>query len=109
MSAAEQADPRGRAAARILADLRAAVAADEFTVELPGALERTEQAVFDWLAEAQPPLPPPQPPRRVPRRRAAGRCGPAGTWPGCGARRAAVPSWRSTAGDEVTVEWRVSG
>ena len=53
------------------------------------ALSDTEQAVFDWLAEAQPPPPPPQPPRRVP---ASGRAGGAGrrSRAGCGARRAAV-------------------
>jgi hypothetical protein len=103
ISAAGQADPRGRGAARILADLRAAVAADEFTVELPAALERTEQAVFDWLAVIPPPLPPPPPPS------ASGRAVRVG-----GDRPDAVLAelrafLEKYPGDEVTVEWRVSG
>jgi hypothetical protein len=57
-AAAQRADEHGRAAARILAELRKAVTADEFSVRLVNALADTDQAVFDWLAEGQPPKPP---------------------------------------------------
>jgi hypothetical protein len=50
-----QADERGRAAARILAELRDAVTADEFTTRLGPALSATDDAIFQWL----------QPSRRV--------------------------------------------
>ena len=97
MGAAKQADQRGKAAARILEELRKAVAADEFTVQLPGALDHAEQAVFDWLAEGQPPplapdgglgpgSPDPWPTRSADRAGGASRRRQAG----CGARRAAV-------------------
>ncbi len=58
LDAENRPDERGRAAARILGELRAAVTADEFAVRLPAALSAAEQAVFDWLAAGQqPPLP----------------------------------------------------
>ena len=62
LAAEKRTDQRGRAAASILRDLRAAVAADEFTVRLPRALSVAEQAVFDWLADNQLPVPPPPAP-----------------------------------------------
>ncbi len=62
MAAEGGTDQRGRAAAAILRELRAALAADEFTVRLPPALSAAEQAVFDWLADGQRPKPPPSGP-----------------------------------------------
>jgi hypothetical protein len=44
-------DARGQAAVRILADLRKALAADEFSVALQGALRIAESAAFDWVAQ----------------------------------------------------------
>ena len=74
LAAEKRTDQRGRAAASILRDLRAAVAADEFTVRLPRALSVTEQAVFDWLADNQLPVPPPPaPPAPVPQPRQPAR------------------------------------
>jgi hypothetical protein len=103
ISAAGQTDPRGRAAARILADLRTAVTADEFTIELPPSLERTEQAIFDWLAVVPPPPPPPPPPSASGRAVRAGGDGPDTVLAELRAFLEKHP------GDEVTVEWRVSG
>ena len=48
------ADQRGRAAAGILQDLRAALTADEFATRLAPALARTDDAIFEWLASGQP-------------------------------------------------------
>jgi hypothetical protein len=46
-------DERGRAAKSILDRLAGAVTADEFAVALPAVLDRTDQAIFDWLAAGQ--------------------------------------------------------
>ena len=100
MSAAKQADQRGKAAARILEELRKAVAADEFTVQLPGALERAEQAVFDWLADGSPPPPPPPPPAGRAVRAAGGRPDAV-----LGELRSFLDGHPSV---EVTIEWRVT-
>ena len=47
-------DQRGRAAAGILQDLRAALSADEFATRLAPALSKTDDAIFEWLASGQP-------------------------------------------------------
>ena len=109
-------DERGRAAARILGELRAAVAADEFAVRLPAALSAAEQAVFDWLAAGQPKRRPglddepgrgdgdgrrmPEPSGRVVLSRGAG--------PDevLGRLRSFLSEHRD---DEIVVEWRVNG
>jgi hypothetical protein len=52
-AAAERDDERGRSAKAILDRLAKAVAADEFAEALPPVLDRTEQAIFDWLATAE--------------------------------------------------------
>jgi hypothetical protein len=48
------ADQRGREAAGILRDLRAALTADEFATRLEPALLKTDDAIFEWLASGQP-------------------------------------------------------
>ncbi len=53
-TAADRGDERGRAAKAILDRLAKAVVADEFAEALPPVLERTDQAIFDWLAAGQP-------------------------------------------------------
>jgi uncharacterized protein DUF6079 len=52
-TAAGHDNERGRSAKAILDRLSKAVAADEFSEALPPVLERTDQAVFDWLAAGQ--------------------------------------------------------
>jgi hypothetical protein len=54
MEAEQDDDDRGRDAARILRELRTALAADEFTVRLPAALSAADQEAFEWLAAGQP-------------------------------------------------------
>ena len=54
-AAEDQADERGRAAARALRALREAVGADEFATRLGPVLSATDDAVFDWLSAGQPP------------------------------------------------------
>jgi hypothetical protein len=60
--AENQADERGRDAARTLKTLRDAVAADEFATRLGPILSATDDAIFEWLSAGQPaePIPPPQ-------------------------------------------------
>jgi hypothetical protein len=57
VSAATQADERGRSATRILDELKRALAADEFSTPLPRALSTAEEAAFDWLKDRQKRLP----------------------------------------------------
>jgi hypothetical protein len=111
MAAESGTDHRGRVAAAILRELRAAVSADEFTVRLAPSLSAAEQAVFDWLAEGQsaarPPLPV-SPGPVFPPVRSSGRVVVA---------RGAQPDQAITTlsafldehrDDEVVVEWRVN-
>jgi hypothetical protein len=56
-----QPDERGRSAGRMLAELRDAVTADEFTTRLGPALSATDDAIFQWLALGQPAAPAPLP------------------------------------------------
>jgi hypothetical protein len=56
-----QPDERGRTAARMLAELRDAVTADEFTTQLGRVLSATDDAIFEWLALGQPATPVPLP------------------------------------------------
>jgi hypothetical protein len=104
ITAADQDSQRGHEAARILADLRKAIAADEFTIQLADALRRADQAIFDWLAIEPPPLPPPPPPPPPP----AGRV----VRPRGGASDTVLAELRSFLEEhpsvEVTVEWRVT-
>jgi hypothetical protein len=58
-----QPDERGRAAGRMLAELRNAVTADEFTTRLGPALSGTDDAIFRWLALGQRATPVPVPVR----------------------------------------------
>jgi hypothetical protein len=60
-AAEDQPDERGRAAGRMLAELRDAVTADEFTTRLGPALSATDDAIFQWLALGQPATPTPLP------------------------------------------------
>jgi hypothetical protein len=48
-AAENQADERGRAAARTLARLREAAGSDEFATRLGRVLSETDDAIFDWL------------------------------------------------------------
>ena len=112
-SAAErQGDPRGQAAARILADLRDALDADEIAQALPRVLRETDDAIFGWLSAAQPTTPPPPPPPGP---------GPGSSTivaaSGSGARAKGAPNaavisqldqfLRDHADEQVVVEWRV--
>ena len=126
--AAKLADPRGRAAAVILDDLRSAVAADEFELRLTTALSDAEQALFDWLAEGQPqepgepkyrpagpdPQPLPLPlPLPLPQPQPGGSAGGRVVLAGGGQPDELVAALRSFLNDhrddDVTVEWRVTG
>ena len=106
ITAADQDSPRGREAARILAELRKAVAADEFTIQLPSALRLADQAIFDWLADGQPPPPPPPPSRVVPPTGRAVRASGGRSDAVVAALRLFLEEHPSV---EVTVEWRVTG
>jgi hypothetical protein len=99
MVAGEWTDERGRSAARIVAELRTAVAADEFAVRLTSALSVAEQSVFDWLAEGQA-----QQPDQPAGRAVLSEGGPPDEL--IGALRAFLSEHRE---NEVTVEWRVTG
>jgi hypothetical protein len=57
---AESGADRDATAAGILRDLRQALQADELVMPLRQALQRADDAIFDWLA-AQRPTPPPPP------------------------------------------------
>ena len=61
-AAENQADDRGRAAARTLKTLREAVGTDEFATRLGQVLSATDDAIFEWLSATQPvqPVQPPQ-------------------------------------------------
>ena len=64
-AAEHQPDEHGRAAARTLARLREAAAADEFATKLGRVLSETDDAIFDWLSVSQPATPVAEPePRR---------------------------------------------
>jgi len=110
----QQADERGRVAARIMSELRNAVAADEFTVRLSTALSAAEQAAFDWLTEGQPRSPGEPQLRsggqgRQPLTRPGGQAvRPRGGQPDelLGRLRSFLNEHRD---DEITVEWRVTG
>jgi hypothetical protein len=112
VQAARRSDDRGTTAARILDELRNAVAADEFSKRLAGALATAEQAAFEWLAEGQV-KEPVQPSYRQP----AGIVGPrpAGSAVIGGGEEPdqALSALRSFLdehrGAQVTVEWRVTG
>lgn len=109
MTAAQRNDERGLAATQILTRLRKAVQSDEFATRLPAALAGTDQAIFDWLADAQPPPSPPPPPAPPPGPVPAGQ---AVIAPG-GDPDAVLTQVRAFIGKhrdrEVTVEWRVTG
>jgi hypothetical protein len=117
-AAAQQRDERGRAAAQILAELRKAVTADEFSVRLVSALAATDQAVFDWLADGQPSAPASAPAyvltdEPTPDRRRLGE--PAGRAVRTGGSQpdeviGELRTFLERHPDEdVTVEWRVNG
>jgi hypothetical protein len=113
-AAAGQDDERGRAAKAILDKLANAVAADEFAMALPPVLDRTDQAIFDWLAAgqrtpaaAQAPLHSERVPAAPPAREAGQAVRRRGERPD-----AVLGQLRSFldghANDEVIVEWRIS-
>jgi Family of unknown function (DUF6079) len=52
--AENQADDRGRSAARTLNTLREAVGTDEFATRLGQVLSATDDAIFEWLSAVQP-------------------------------------------------------
>ena len=104
-------DARGQAAARILDDLQTALEVDEITQSLPQVLRETDEAIFRWLADGQPPPPPPPPPpgpERGPQPKAAS---------GSGTRAKGMADQsvltnlaqflREHPDEQVTVEWRV--
>lgn len=115
-TAADHNDERGRAAKAILDRLASAVAADEFAVALPPVLDRTDQAVFDWLTAGQRAVPAREAPDEAEKVHSpvslSGQAGQAVR------RRGEVPDavlselrsfLDSHVNDEVVVEWRISG
>ncbi len=111
-TAAEVDDDRGRAARSILDKLARSVSADEFAVKLPEALERTEDAIFDWLSAGQPPPGPPPPGPRLPGRPGPGRAAGRSVRRRAEASEPVIAELRSFldahSDDEVVVEWRVT-
>ncbi len=110
LAAESQPDERGRAAASILRELRAAVGADEFTIRLPQALSVAEQAVFDWLEEGQrqvPPQPPSPRPGPAPGRVRGQAIVTRGSQPDHAIAELSA-FLRQHRDDEVVVEWRVA-